>query len=164
MAIDATISGATADSYVTLAEYQAYGAAMGWTLGADDAADEINLRRGAVHIDTGYQHQGIRTTSTQARAYPRVMGIRVDGWSVSSETIPQNIKDAQCEAAYAIQAGADPLATVEAPISRETETVGPLSTTIEYIGGKTTTTITAVSRLLSPYLTGGPGQVKLVRA
>lgn len=163
MTIDATIGGASADSYVTLTEYQIYATAMGWTLGADSPADEVNLRRAAVHLDTGYFFTGYRVASTQARDWPRVTGLTVDGWPVASDTIPQAVKDAQCEAAYAIQGGVDPMATVENEIASEKKGVGPLSKEVTYRGSKGRPRLTAVELLLRPYLASGPGQARMVR-
>ena len=118
MALTATIASATADTYATLAEYQARATAMGWTLSGTDAADEANLRRAAVALDALWAFVGYRQFETQARDWPRVTRVVVDGWSVAADTIPQAIKDAQCELAYLIQGGANPMATVDGVVGR----------------------------------------------
>ena len=156
MALDTTIGGAAADSYATLAEYTARATAMGWTLGAE-AANEANLRRAAIAIDTGYTHKGTKAAQAQALAWPRVNVIDGDGYSVSSGTIPQAVKDAQMEMAYLIQGGADPLATVDAVVKREKIDV----IEVEYQSGSGLPSFTAVTRLLRGYVASS-GQ--LVRA
>ena len=163
MALDTTIGGASADSYGTLAEYQAYGASMGWTLGAD-AAEEINLRRAAVALDATYSWVGIKQYKAQALDWPRVYVPLIDGFSTDPDTIPQSVKSAQFEMAYIIGQGSDPLATIEALVTSETKTAGPLSKSVEYAGGKGTPRYTAVDRMLRDYVTTSQSGVRLVRA
>lgn len=169
MALDTTIGGPSADSYATLAEYTARAAAMGWTLGVTDAANEVNLRRAAVALDASHTFRGIKNTVAQAREWPRFdsagyAGIAVfDPYLITPETIPPAIKEAQMELAFILQGGVDPLATVEAPIKREEKQVGSLRTETEYAGYKATPRVTAVERILRPYLAVGPGQARAVR-
>ena len=113
MALTSTIGGALSDTYVTLAEYQAYGGSMGWTLGSGDAADEINLRRAATVLDRKYTFVGYPAESTQALQWPRDNVGYVKGYDVSSTVIPDDIKNAQMEIAYLIQGGLDPFASIE---------------------------------------------------
>lgn len=89
------------DTYATLAEYEAYGASYGWTLADTDDQNEINLRLGRRALDASYAWKGQKSDPDQPLAFPR------DG-----EETPQAIKDAQCEMAYLIQNGADPLAPI----------------------------------------------------
>lgn len=151
LTVEAGTGNMDADSYVTLADYQAYGAAIGWTLGADDAADEINLRRAFQTINRKWRYMGIAKSDVQAGAFPRSL------W----DGIPQAIKDAQCELAYLIQGGADPYRTVGATTA-ETVTVGPitLSSDTTPSGGAV---LAEVAALLSPYIGHGAGQVRMVR-
>jgi len=161
MSLDTTPGGAAADSYATLAEYQARAAAMGWTLSGADATDEANLRRAAVALDATFRFIGFRTEKDGSRSWPRVVpsDYLVDGWSVPSSTIPQAIKDAQMEMAHLIQTGADPLATQEGAIKRERVDV----IEVEYTGGKGRPRYDAVERLLAGYLATSPGQTQVVR-
>ena len=123
MALDTTIGGASADSYGTLAAYQAFLTAYGRT-GGTDTADEINLREARRYLDFAYIWRGDKVTSTQALKWPRVITGYVDGFSVSSETIPQPIIDAQFEMAYLTQQGATPYATLEnGAVTRKKEKV-----------------------------------------
>lgn len=114
MAIDATVGGASANSFVTLAEYQAYRVLYyGVTGSEDDLSDELNLMRALRHLERGYIWKGYRVTDAQAREWPRFISEYVEGFPVLSDAIPQAIKDAQCEMAYQISQGATPDATVE---------------------------------------------------
>jgi regulator of PEP synthase PpsR (kinase-PPPase family) len=164
MALDATSAGQSADSYVTLSEYQARATAMGWTLADTDAANEINLRRAAVVLDSSYGWKGVRGSEFQARDWPRDNVGYVDGWWVDGDIVPQAIKDAQMEMAFLIQGGADPLATVTAPVRRERKRADVLETETEYAGGKALPRFTAVDRILRDYVRAGAGQIHLARA
>lgn len=159
MALDTTIGGASSDSYATLAEYQAYGAAMGWTLSGDDSTDEQHLRRAALYIDRNYSFPGYQQYQTQALAWPRITSLYVDGWPVDPDIIPQDIKDAQCELAYLIKGGLDPFATLEGVI----KSAGAGPARVEFLGGSGRPRLVAVEGLLGPYLISGQGQTRLVR-
>jgi hypothetical protein len=152
LTVETGIGLAAADSYVTLAAYQAYGAARGWTLGADDAADEVNLRRAFDGINRLWSYLGGAEAEDQAGAFPRTL------WT----GVPQRVQDAQCELAYLMQGGLDPFATIDSSATSETIKVGPIS-----IGGESLPTgrprIVAVEGLLRPYLGAGPGQVRVLR-
>jgi hypothetical protein len=141
-----------ADSYVELADYQAYGTGRGWTLGSDDAADEVNLRRAFDGINRLWDYLGEAETDDQAGAFPRTL------WT----GVPQRVQDAQCELAYLLQGGLDPFATIDSSSTGETIKVGPIT-----IGGDSLPTgrprIVAVEGLLRPYLGAGPGQVRMLR-
>ena len=173
MALDTTLSGETADSYVTLAEYQAQAAAFGWTLGADDTADEVNLRRAAVALDVTYTWRGVIVAEFQAREWPRYtaegygygfgpLGTLRD-YPIRSDRIPREIKEAQMEMAYLIQNGADPLATVDGLVKMKREKLDVLEEQTEYFGGQGKPRYPAVDRLVRRYITGGPGQATMMR-
>lgn len=163
MTLTTTIGGATSDSYASLAEYQAYASAMGWTLSGTDAADEVNLRRAAQYLDRKYTFVGIRQYQTQALAWPRIVSVLVEDWPINPDTIPQAIKDAQCEVAYLLQGGLDPFATVTATVGRKRVKAGPVETETEYQGGLSTPRLVAIEGLLAPYIMGGQGQQRMVR-
>jgi len=169
MALDTTIGGAASDSYATLAEYTARAAAMGWTLAETDAANEINLRRAAVALDASYAFRGVKSTAAQALEWPRTDGsmhfsvYAFDPYRIIATEIPKAIKDAQMELAHLIQGGADPLATVDAPIKRKREKLDVIEEETEYAGALTLPRLTAVDRILRPYLRAGAGQAAMVR-
>lgn len=163
MALTETVGGASSDTYATLVEYQVRATAMGWTLSGADATDEAHMRRAAVALDALWTFVGYRQYEEQARDWPRVTSAVVDGWSVAADIFPRAIKDAQCEMAYLIHGGADPMATVEGVVKRKRVKGGPAETETEYLGGKGRARYTAVEALLRPYLLAGVGQIRLVR-
>lgn len=149
---------ADVDTYATLAEYQAYAAEYGWTLAGTDTADEVNLRLGRRSLDLSYKWSGSKTDVAQPLAFPR------DG-----EDTPQAIKDAQCEMAYLIQGGADPMATLEGgAIVRKREKVDVIEEETEYAEPRSRPLFPAVDALVSGLHNGpvgsGAGSVTLVRA
>lgn len=95
MALDATVGGASANSYGTLAEADAYfddrpdsadwdalgSAQEGWLIAATDALERLT-------------YQGKPTTETQALAWPRYR-VRVDGYLLDDWEIPARLKSAQ---------------------------------------------------------------------
>lgn len=167
MALVTTIGGATSDSYITLAEWQAYWTARNVDLTAHghDASHEANLRRAADHMDRAYRFVGYKQYQTQSRAWPRITTVYVDGWPINADTIPQGIKDAQAELAYLIHEGLDPMATVtNGAVKVQQSKAGPVETTTEYQVGRETPRLVAIEGLLAPYLgAGGAGQVRLLR-
>jgi len=164
MALDTSIAGTSADTYATLAEYQARATAMGWTLSGTDSGDEVNLRRAAVAIDESHSFIGLKQYQNQARAWPRLVNQLVDGWPIDPDTIPEALKAAQMEMAHLIQGGADPLANVDAPIKSKREKVDVIEEETEYAGAKTLPRFTVVDRILRPYVKAGAGQVHMARA
>ena len=171
MAVDTTIGGPASDSYATLAEYQARAEAMGWDLAETDGANEVNLRRAAVAIDSSYSFRGVKNTSAQALEWPRYSEAAgytgpatYDPYPIIPTEIPQAVKLAQMEMAFLIQGGADPLATVQAGIKRKREKLDVIEEETEYAGALTLPRFTAVDRILRNYTMGGPGQRQMVRA
>ena len=119
MTLDATIKGASANSYATVAEAETY---FDTRLHADtwDALEsgsidkEKSLQQAARILDSYVMWLGWKSDEDQAMAWPRWgichdgreyfecvdWALRVDGiYSVDADTIPQAIKDAQCELA-----------------------------------------------------------------
>jgi len=130
MALDATIGGASADTYGTLAESDAYFAAResgNWD--GSNEHKEMALRKAATYLDNvgRGKWKGIRTNRDQARAWPRSYAIDSDGYSYEADTIPDVLKYAQFEAAKIIAGGTE----LETTLSRavKSEQVGPLSVT-----------------------------------
>lgn len=148
MALDTTISGATADSYATLAEYQAYGAALGWTLSGVDATDEQHLRRAAQVLDRQFSWPGYPTVDGQALQHPRFTTIIVDGRELRSDEVHQRLKDAQCELAYLIQGGLDPAKT----ISGDVKVAGAGPARVEFFGAPGVPRMVAIEGLIAPLL------------
>ena len=155
---------AGADSYVTLAEYQAYGADRGWTLGDDDAADEIVLRRGFDGINRLWDYRGIQVDDeAQAGEWPRYIEYDRFEYETPPDGIPPKVKQAQMELAHVIQGGVDPFATVTGVVASTRAKAGPVETETTYQGGKSTPRLVAIEGLLRPYLAVGYGQARAVR-
>lgn len=159
MALIASVGASDADSYVTLFEYEAYAEKLGWALSGVAATDEASLRRAAQILDREYHWRGIRDLEDQALAWPRENVGYVDGWLVDDYIIPQDIKDAQCELAYLIQEGLDPVATITGVV----KSAGAGPARVEFLGGQGKPRLVAIEGLLRPYLASGPGQSKMMR-
>jgi hypothetical protein len=164
MALDVTIGGTASDSYVTLAEYEAYVTAQGLTpLSGNAARHEAELRRAAVVIDDTYSFIGLQQYQFQARAWPRLVRQLVSDWPINPDTIPDAIKRAQMEMAWLIHGGADPFATYDGAVKRKREKVDVIEEETEYTGGKGRPMFTGVDRILRDYITSGAGQRRMVR-
>lgn len=164
MALDTTIGGFNSDSYVTLAEYEAYAAAQGLTpLSGNDASHEAELRRAAQVIDESYSFIGIKQYQYQARAWPRLVRQLVADWPVNPDTIPDAVKRAQMEMAWLIHGGADPFATYDGAVKRKREKLDVIEEETEYTGGKGRPMFTGVDRMLRDYVISGSGQARMVR-
>lgn len=154
MALDTTISGSTADSYVTVAEADTYHENYGntaWAAIATTALKEVALRKAAQYIDTK-SFRGVKVTSTQSLEWPRY-NVVVDGYDISSLTIPSAIKAAQMEAA--LIASAQSLTPNLSNGSVIEETVGKITKRYsDYTkdGGKKWS---LVDKMLAGYVTGG---------
>lgn len=143
---------AGADSYVDVTDCDTYHAARGnaaWT--GTDAVKEAALRKAVAYLDGHYRNRlkGVMVDPVnQLLAWPRY-DVVIDGINIASDTIPQKLKDAQCELAL-IALTADLAPNVSAGIKREK--VDVLET--EYFAGTPagTTVYTAVNNLLSDLL------------
>jgi hypothetical protein len=162
MALDTTIGGTASDSYGTLAAYTAYALAMGFTLAASDAANEINLRKAANYEDRKYSFIGMQQYQYQARSWPRLVNDLVDDWPINPDTIPLDIIHAQFEVAYILQGGLDPFATIETNVTNDVIKVGPITLQAETLP-TSTPRIVAVEGLLRGYIRGGVGMANMVR-
>jgi hypothetical protein len=99
--IDATVGGASANSYATLAEATAYFATRlyvdDWIDAASDTIREQALIMAAREIDRD-DYIGYRVSDTQALKWPRSAAQKPDSFSYyDTDEIPQLIKTAQFE-------------------------------------------------------------------
>jgi hypothetical protein len=151
-----------ADTYATVAELRAYAAKRGATIPASgtegDAACEVLLIKACDYL-------GDRTSPSQPLAWPR-FGVTVNGYEIPSDTIPTDIKNAQCQLAIdaqtidlmpnidpATQTGAVIERTIDVLTTRYAEPVQPL----------TSPRLSRANGWLAKYLSSGQGQIKLVR-
>ncbi len=151
MPFDATPASATANSYATVAEADAYLAVRGdtatWTA-LTTGQKEAKLQWAALHLDT-LNFRGTRSTSTQALQWPRIGVWDRDGFEV--DAIPQVLKNAQAEMAF--QLIANDWTQGLGPVTNETLSVGSIS-----LGRETHRAFpAAVLALLRPLLASVPG-------
>lgn len=93
------VSGA--NSFVTDTEYVDYAAARGLTIGGFDGAREIELIKAMDYIlSVETRLKGSRVNEIQGLPYPR-LNLYVRNFFISSDTIPENAKTSQMEAAAA---------------------------------------------------------------
>lgn len=141
-----------ADSYVSVADCEAYAAANNLTFAGTESEQEGRLRRATRYLDTEYQYKGQESTETQALAWPR---------DVAPGVIPKQIKDACCELACKagdLWADVDPRAIVS-------QTVGPISTTYAEPVNGGQKRFAAVDSMLRCWIDGrGLWSVPVVRA
>lgn len=155
---------AGADSYVTLAVFEAYATSRGWTVADTDAANEVNLRRAFDVLNRKYAYRGEKVDEgAQIGAWPRYIVKSRWEYVTPANDIPQAVKDAQCELAHLIQGGLDPFATVAGVVLSERSKAGPVEVETTYTGGLSTPRIVAVEGLLAPFLASGRGQAAMVR-
>jgi hypothetical protein len=168
MAITITVEDgsivAGANSYVSLADYLSYWEQRGVVQDADDEVNKANIVRGFDAINRNWSYRGVEVDSTlQVGAWPRYIPTPSNVYDIPTDTIPQDIIDAQCEMANLIRGGLDPMATFEGAIESEMAKAGPVETETVYMGGKGRPQLTAVTGLLRPYLGAGGGQPRLLR-
>jgi len=101
--IDATIKGASANSYVTLAEANTYFETVPdsstWTSKTDDQKNRALIS--ATRWIDSFVFYGDRCDSGQALKFPR-NNYQIDGVELACSTIPNNIKYAEYELARAL--------------------------------------------------------------
>lgn len=147
-----------AESYLSVADCDTYHTAQGnsgWT--GTSGAKEIALRKATDYVDRLYggTFLGTRKTTTQRLYWPRY-DAWVDDVLVDSATIPRQLKEATAELALAALTE-DLMPSVAAGasgISSESKSVGPLSKSQTFIGGKTTAKDYRKARMLLGALTG----------
>jgi hypothetical protein len=117
---------ANANSYASEAELATYASDRGITIAGTDT--QLLIR--AMDYIEQQNFQGFKSTKDQALQWPRY-GVWIDGYDIASDVIPVLLKEAQMEAAIAVDGGNDPMANV----GRETkkEKLGDLE--VEYMDG-----------------------------
>lgn len=97
MTLDVSIGTTTSESYASVSEADAYHVKFGndaWAL-LNTAQKEVALRKAAIWIDSK-SYIGVKTNSVNALEWPRYTDFDL---GIYSDSIPQKIKNAQCEAA-----------------------------------------------------------------
>lgn len=170
---------ADAESFISVADANTYHTARGnsaWAALASDTVREQMLRKAADYMEQVYRMRwkGQRVTATQALSWPRawvsredyyrtgsVPPVSIDGsFYYASDEVPTEVARACAE--LALRAIDSDLAEdLGVPVT--SETVGPISVTYA-AGARQTKTYRAIDAMLSPFLEGAGGQLKVSRA
>lgn len=106
MSLDATVGSSTANSYVTLAEADAYfedrAYASAWCSFTDQ--EQILITSSSM-LDWYCEPKGVRASTTQSMAWPRKEAIRRDGTLIEDDVIPPEVKIAVYELALSSLSG-----------------------------------------------------------
>lgn len=131
-----------------------YGNSADWSA-ASEGEKKNAIREATRYMNTAYPWKGYKTYSDQALQWPRIECYDEDDNYVDHETIPEKIKQACAYLALKVIEGIILLEDVESTerISRISQTVGPISESIEYISGDTPgKEFQVADRLVSPYI------------
>jgi Putative DnaT-like ssDNA binding protein len=163
MALDSTVGGASANSYVSQAAATAYLAGRlnvtDWT-SASSAEKDAALMMATVLLDA-QDYDGVKVSTTQRLQWPRYSTYDRDGWFFASDAIPLLVQQATFEYALALlreptlldDSGLEGFANVR---------LGSLDVTPR---PRNATTLPALVRqLLAPVLAGGGSSVHVARA
>ena len=158
---------ADAESYISVADADAYHAKYGttqtWT-DADTATREAALRHATRAIDNKYRlrWKGLPTRTTpapaQALAWPRYGADDANGLAIGSAALPQVLIDATAVLAAKHVEGTDLVPDVKEPgaIKSKSVKLGSLAKTVEFAGsGSQEKSFTLVERLLRGLLEPG---------
>jgi hypothetical protein len=152
---------AAATAYLT--DYAVTSELASWTAAAD-AAKETALVLATQYLDNEYagRWRGSRANETQALAWPRAYVEDADGFWVDADAVPQKLQDACAELALRVVLGdrLHPVETLPGDIASESVTVGPVSKTKTYVGGRPSVgyRYPKISMMLRP-LIGDDGRV-----
>jgi hypothetical protein len=155
---------AGADTYVSLEAVETYFAAHGaptdWT--GTDAVKEGALRVARQWIDSAYTWKGGIVDETQALDWPRQGVYDDEGRAIAEDSIPQALKDAQCEAAVEHLRSSLTVPVARGGMVKRTK-VGPLEK--EFMDGAPGARLrTFLTSLLAPLIVSGPGAFRFERA
>ncbi len=170
----ATVGGASANSFVTVAECDSYCDARlnadAWN-GQDD--DDVKARAvlEATRELSAKAWIGTRSSSTQALSWPRSFAINPDvswaSWAYyDSTTIPQRVKDATCELALQfLNGGTTDISAQDATLNVRVKTVDVLTTEYFEPGQRQQglSRFPSVLRFVQPLLIGGGISVPMQR-
>ena len=158
---------ANAESYASVTELRAYAARRGVTVPATDPACELLLIKAIDYLQAQEgRFKGERTRRDQVLAWPRY-SVVANGYSVDSNSIPVDIKNAQMALAIEAQT-VDLMPTRDAadqrgPVTEETVDVlttkyGPPAV------NRSVTSFAKANGLLDKFYKFGGGQIAVVRA
>ncbi len=138
-----------ANSYISVTDFTTYATARGYTL---VSGGETLLIQAMDYIESLY-YVGTKYTAAQGLQWPR-SGVYIDGYLFDYDDIPQELINAQCQVAIAIDQGNGPL--LDLPRSTKREKVGPIE--VEYSDNASSVIINRkIMAMLSKLLAGGGG-------
>lgn len=149
-----------ADSYISLVDARAYALKYGYSLSIDDAAADIELRKGALYIGLfESSFSGRRLSDSQSLAWPRVNAYKCAGndqIDLPSDSAPLEIKCAQVIAANFYATGLDVRANDDGLGVASKEVVGAVKVSY-FDNGHTgkSVEITEATDMLSNYMCVG---------
>lgn len=158
------------DTYISLADAQAYASNNGLTLGANDAATETLLKRATIAIDRIYGNKflGQKASETQSLAWPRNFASA----TIDSDGNPRDFSGLQPETGYAevelaalLQAGTDPYVQPEPFLSQIRQKVATLEEEKQFKAsqGYRTDPLYKITLILRPLLMNQSGSVSITR-
>lgn len=148
---------ADANAYVSEADCTAYLAARGKLIAGDKEQAIIKATDFMMQKYRG-RWQGIKKTQAQALDWPRY-DVVVDGYSVASDIVPNEVKIACCELAFRAETE-DLMPDLTQGVKREKIDV----IEVEYdTNSSQSKRFNAVDSILSPYLTGASNMMRLQR-
>jgi hypothetical protein len=157
------VSGA--DTYISLTDARAILTPLGQDLNATDATAEQQLRNAVYYLEAfRKQFKGSKVLQANPLQWPRY-GVWIDGFSVSSDTIPDDLKRAQVYAAYEIEAGGTLQANSTGENVKMKEVAGAIKKEFFNSGaGASLKRFTRVDNQLSPLLNNsGPFELRSER-
>jgi hypothetical protein len=153
--VETGTGSSTADSYLSLTDFNTYLTDRSYTSTATDAQKEAALRIATLWLDGNYIWAGYLLKTTQALGWPRLGAVDNEGRYLASDAVPNKLKQAVAEAA---------INHLSAPINGALvrggsvirEKIGQLE--VEYAAGASPTTLFPyIGALLKGLASGGPG-------
>jgi len=160
-----------ANAYCTEAEadqyHLNYGHPIAWTMALQEDKEDA-IRQATQYIDLNYIWKFIKYSDTQALEWPKRYVVDKNGFAIDSNIIPQQIKNACAFLALQVINGDMLISTQqdESAVKRFSNTVGPITESIEYVGGETPEKgYTIADKLVKEFCTAaGSGIMELERA
>jgi len=143
LVVETGVGLATANSYLSVAQADAYhaqyGSSAAWA-GASWSQKEAALVLATQYLDITYEGRwrGRKASATQALAWPRFGGLDNDAYTIAGDGVPENLKRATAELALRVVLGDELLGVIAQPgeVASESKSIGPISTSVTYVTGR----------------------------
>lgn len=148
---------AGADSYISTTDATSYATARGVTLSASGSGLEVLCRKAYDWLRDERQlwWRGTRQSVSQTGSWPRTGAVQRGGLTVPDNTVPQAVKDAQCQLVLLLDSGEDIAPNFSRGGQVASRSVGPISTSF-FQGAPADTLYSTVMGFLWPYLRATP--------